>query len=161
MKRKPSRRAAAAAYEIGYCKPPKHTQFKPGQSGHLDGRPRGQRNFRTAVGEALKEKITMREGDRTRTVSKMDAIIQVTFNKALKGDAKGLVAFLQLVRWAGLMDEEPELSSTESISAEGEAILAGYLERQGLKPHQERSRRPNQKRSPTRQQKKKNSEDKT
>jgi hypothetical protein len=63
----------------------------------------------------------------------MDAIIQVTFNKALKGDAKGLVAFLQLIRWAGLMDEQPELFSTESISAEDEAILAGYLERQGLR----------------------------
>ena len=89
MKRKPSRRAAKdAPYEIGYCKPPKHTRFKPGQSGHPSGRPRGQRNFRTAVREALKEKITIREGDRTRTVSKMDAIIQVTFNKALKGDAK-------------------------------------------------------------------------
>ena len=64
----------------------------------------------------------------------MDAIIQVTFNKALKGDAKGLVAFLQLVRWAGLMDEEPELSSAEAISAEDEAILAEFLERHGLKP---------------------------
>ena len=65
----------------------------------------------------------------------MDAIIQVTFNKALKGDAKALAAFIQLARWAGLMDEEPELSSAESISAEDEAILAGYLERHGLKPH--------------------------
>jgi hypothetical protein len=162
MKRKPSRRAAEdAPYEIGYCKPPKHTRFKPGQSGYPSGRPRGQRNFRTAVREALKEKITIREGDRTRTVSKMDAIIQVTFNKALKGDAKALLAFLQLVRWAGLMDEQPELSSTESISAEDEAILAGYLERQGLTPHKERARRTKQKTSPTRQQKKKNPEDET
>jgi len=59
MKRKPSRRAAEdAPYEIGYCKPPKHTRFRPGQSGHPSGRPRGQLNFRTAVREALKEKIT-------------------------------------------------------------------------------------------------------
>jgi hypothetical protein len=135
MKRKPSRRAADdEPYEIGYGKPPKHTQFKPGQSGHPSGRPRGQRNFRTAVREALKERITIREGDRTRTVSKMDGIIQVTFNKALKGDPRGLVAFLQLVRWAGLMDEEPELSSADSIGAEDEAILTGFLERHGLKP---------------------------
>ena len=113
----------------------------------------GSRNFRTAVREALKEKITIREGDRTRTVSKMDAIIQVTFNKALKGDAKALVAFLQFVRWAGLMDEQPELSSTESISAEDEAILAGYLDRHGLKPQlrREAAGRRRQKTSPTRQ----------
>ena len=85
-------------------------------------------------GRRSKRKITIREGDRTRNVSKMDAIIQVTLNKALKGDAKGLAAFIQFARWAGLMDEEPEPSSTESISAEDEAILAGYLERHGLKP---------------------------
>jgi hypothetical protein len=123
-----------APYEVGYGKPPKHTRFKPGQSGHPSGRPRGQRNFRTAVRQALKEKITIREGDKSRTVSKMEAIIQITFNKALKADAKGLVAFIQFVRWAGLMDEEPEPSSSESISAEDEAILAEYLERHGLKP---------------------------
>ena len=111
--------------------------------------------------EALKEKITMREGDRTTHLSKMDAIIQVTFNKALKGDAKGLVAFLQLIRWAGLMDEQPELSSTESISAEDEAILAGYLERHGLKPLRRRPASRSRRRLRHRQQKKKNTEDKT
>jgi hypothetical protein len=138
MKRKPSPPAAEdAPYVVGYGKPPKHTRFKPGQSGHPSGRPRGLRNFRTAVREALKEKITIREGDRTRTVSKMDGIIQVTFNKALKGDPRGLVAFLQLVRWAGLMDEEPELSSAESIGAEDEAILTAFLERHGLQPSED------------------------
>ena len=160
MERKPSRRAAEdAPYEIGYCKPPKHTRFKPGQSGHPSGRPRGQRNFRTAVREALKEKITIREGDRTRAVSKMDAIIQVTFNKALKADAKALVAFIQFVRWAGLMDEQPELSSTETVSEEDEAIVAGYLERHGLNPHKERTRRPKQT-SPTSKRRRKSPEDK-
>ena len=150
MTHKPPRRLGKdEPYEVGYGKPPKHTRFKPGQSGHPSGRPRGQLNFRTAVREALKEKITVREGDRTRTVSKMDAIIQVTFNKALKGDARGLVAFLQLIRWAGLMDEQPELSPTESIGAEDEAILAGYLERQGLKPRKETTRRRKQEISDT------------
>ena len=150
MTHKPPRRLGKdEPYEVGYGKPPKHTRFKPGQSGHPRGRPRGQLNFRTAVREALKEKITVREGDRTRTVSKMDAIIQVTFNKALKGDARGLVAFLQLIRWAGLMDEQPELSPTESIGAEDEAILAGYLEREGLKPRKETTRRRKQEISDT------------
>jgi hypothetical protein len=166
MKRKTSRRAAEdAPYEIGYCKPPKHTRFKPDQSGYPSGRPRGRRNLRTAVRDALKEKITMREGDRTRNVSKMDAIIQVTLNKALKGDAKAFVAFIQLARWVGLMDEEPELSSTESIGADDEAILAGYLERLGAKPQKldGKNRRPKRKSksSSTRQQRRKGPEDKT
>ena len=161
MKRKPPRGSGDGPYEIGYCKPPKHTRFKLGQSGHPSGRPRGQLNFKTAVREALKEKITIREGDRSRTVSKMDAIIQVTFNKALKADAKALFAFLQFVRWAGLMDEQPELSSTETINEEDEAIVAGYLERHGLNPHKEVTPGPKQKTSPTSKKMRKSSEDKT
>jgi hypothetical protein len=80
----------------------------------------------------------------------MDAIIQVTLTKALRGDAKGLAAIVQLARWAGLMDEQPELSSTETVSEEDEAILEGYLERHGLKPRKERTRRSKQKKSPKR-----------
>ncbi len=140
MKRKPSPRSRQgasedASYEIGYGKPPKNTRFKSGQSGNPRGRPRGQRNLRTAVRDALKEKVTIREGDRTRSVSRMDAIIRVTFNNALRSDAKALAAFIQLARSAGLMDELPEPCSTESISADDKAILAGFFERYGVKPH--------------------------
>jgi len=84
----------------------------------------------------------------------------VALNKALKGDAKALVAFLQFVRWAGLMDEQPELSPTETISEEDEAIVAGYIERHGLNPHTERTRRPKQKTSPTSKKRGKSPEDK-
>ena len=108
MKRKPPR-DPDAPYEIGYCKPPKHTRFKTGQSGNPQGRPRGQRNFGTAVRDAANRKITMREGDRTRNVSKMDGIIEVTLNKALQGDFKAVATFIQFARCAGLTDEKPEL----------------------------------------------------
>ena len=162
MTRNPPRRAGKnEPYEVGYGKPPKHTQFKPGQSGNRKGRPCGQRNFRTAVRDALQEKVTIREGDRTRSVSRMDAIIRVTFNNALKSDAKAIAAFIQLARSTGLMDEEPALSSAESISADDEAIVAGYFERLGLNPHKERTRRSQQEKSPTKERKKKSLEDKT
>ena len=162
MKRKPPRRPGTdAPYEIGYCKPPKHSRFKPGQSGNPQGRPRGQRNFGTAVRDAANRKITMREGERTRNVSKMDGIIEVTLNKALQGDFKAVAAFIQFARCAGLMDEKVEPATTESISAEDEAILTGYFERHGLKPLKERIRRSKQKKSPARQQRRKSPEDKT
>ena len=51
------------------------------------------------------------------------------------------------------MDEEPELSSAESIGAEDEAILTAFLERHGLKPRESAPAEAED--APTRQQKKK------
>ena len=69
----PSSAVAEPPYDTGYGKPPKHTQFKPGHSGNPRGRPRGQQNFKTVIEQALNEKITIREGDRTRKVTRMEA----------------------------------------------------------------------------------------
>jgi len=35
----------------------KDTQFKPGQSGNLNGRPKGQRNLQTIIGDILEAKL--------------------------------------------------------------------------------------------------------
>ena len=35
----------ASDYAIGFCKPPRHSQYKPGQSGYLKGRPKGAREL--------------------------------------------------------------------------------------------------------------------
>jgi hypothetical protein len=94
------------------------------------------------VEETLREKITIREGDRTRTVARQDAIVLVTANNALKGDAKALAAFLQLVRLTGLMGEEPETLSRDFVGADDDAILAEFLEREGTISQKEQERTP-------------------
>jgi hypothetical protein len=64
---------AAPKYDIGYRRPPAHTRFKPGHRG-CGGRPKKQRNLRTVLEETLDERITIREGKRTRSVTKRDAM---------------------------------------------------------------------------------------
>ena len=116
---KPSSRQPAEApgdYEVGYGKPPKHTRFKPGQSGNPKGRPKGQRNFSTVFDEALNEKISLREGEQTRRVSKLDGLVRVTINNALKGDPKAFASFVQLARMRGFAAEEPIAPIQESWS---------------------------------------------
>jgi hypothetical protein len=46
---------------VGYRRPPRNRQFKPGQSGNPTGRPKGAKNFATALAEELDAPITATE----------------------------------------------------------------------------------------------------
>ena len=73
-------------YEVGFGKPPSRTQFKKGRSGNPKGRPKQSPNFRTMVKGVLTSPIPVRQGDKQRNVTKLEAIILQTSIKALKGD---------------------------------------------------------------------------
>lgn len=50
-------------YEIGYKKPPKDGQFKKGQSGNPNGRPRGSKNKKKVFDDILSQEITLANGE--------------------------------------------------------------------------------------------------
>ncbi len=84
----PSEAPTSTDYQIGYKKPPKHTRFKPGQSGNPRGRPKGTKNLKTDLMEELGEKIVVREGDRPQKVSKQRALLKSVVNRAIQGDPR-------------------------------------------------------------------------
>jgi hypothetical protein len=85
--------------DIGYKRPPKHTQFKKGQSGNPKGRPRKKtgNDFISLIISVLDEKICISEGGQKRSISKKEALIRSLYNKALNGDAKSIALMLQLI----------------------------------------------------------------
>ncbi|WP_428039521.1 DUF5681 domain-containing protein [Candidatus Avelusimicrobium fimicolum] len=75
---------APKQYEVGYGKPPKKTQFKPGQSGNPKGRTKGSRNgIYTYVQRELNSSITLTDGTR---ITKEQGLARQLTNKALRGD---------------------------------------------------------------------------
>ena len=87
--------SSAAAYRVGYGKPPREHQFQPGQSGNRKGRPKGTKNTLTLLREILDRKVEMRTGGILRKVSVREAMLTRFAESALKGDIKPAAFLLQ------------------------------------------------------------------
>jgi hypothetical protein len=74
-------------YDVGYGRPPRHSRFKPGQSGNPRGRPRRSGNMKSVVKRVMKEKVAVRQGESTRSVPMGQAILLAQATKAVKGDS--------------------------------------------------------------------------
>ena len=97
MKRKPPRGPGDGPYEIGYSKPPKHTRFKPGQSGNPRGRPKAEKSLGAALNDALKAKVKLRGNGKERGVSSRDAYFIRVVRDAIQGNAAAQRLLLALM----------------------------------------------------------------
>ena len=85
-------------YDVGYGKPPKSNQFKPGASGNPAGRPKGVKNLSTYLISELTEKLHVTEGGKQILITKFQAMIKSMVAMALKGDARARNEVLKLIR---------------------------------------------------------------
>ena len=84
------------ADSVGYKRPPREHQFRPGQSGNPSGRPKGARNFRSELREELSEVVTVRDGDREIEVSKQRALIKSLVAAAIDGNQRAAASVLAM-----------------------------------------------------------------
>lgn len=113
--------------DVGYKRPPKHTRFKPGQSGNPAGRGKNVHNFKTDLMEELREMIVIRENGRERKISKQRAFIKALVAAAIKSDVRAINAVVACTRNfdAGLDEEMPDAVDTEDLD-----ILEAFVTRE-------------------------------
>jgi hypothetical protein len=99
--------SARERYEVGYARPPKKTQFKPGQSGNPKGRPKGAKNEATILKGILNRRLEIREAGRARKISVLEAMLLKFTEDALKGNTKSAVFLLNRYRGFDGPETEP------------------------------------------------------
>jgi Family of unknown function (DUF5681) len=123
------------AYTVGYAKPPSASRFKPGVSGNVKGRPKGRKNLKTLIRQAMTAMITIQEGTSGRQVTKLEGVVLRQLQNALKGNDRSAMAVIKMANEMGLLDDTADASDTESnLSAADEHILKELLaHRRGVK----------------------------
>ena len=92
--------ASDSADRVGYGLPPRHSRFRPGQSGNPSGRPKRRRSFKRDIAAAL-DALGRAEGGKT----KQQAIAENLVNDALAGNP---VALKILTTILPALDDEEE-----------------------------------------------------
>jgi len=93
-------------FDVGYGRPPRESQFQPGQSGNPSGRPKKVLNtLQDVLREVAAEKIRVNEGGQIREVTKARFIVMSAVDRALKGDAAAMKLVLPLMEDAGAFGE--------------------------------------------------------
>lgn len=107
-------------YQVGYGRPPKHTRFKPGQSGNPKGKAKGLRNVATDVQQALNAVVRVSADGKPRKMSAQKAVIMRTVEKALRGDSRSAAQVIELMQ---RYNSDPPLARNAATSADDQALL--------------------------------------
>jgi hypothetical protein len=95
-----SAKIKSVSYEVGYGRPPRHTQFQKGRSGNPGGRPSRKRVARMralALREAYRA-ITVKEGARMVSLTAFVAILRSQIELAATGNLQAQRDFLAMIR---------------------------------------------------------------
>lgn len=115
-------------YEVGYGKPPKKGQFKPGQSGNPKGRPKGSKSFARVLADELSERIPVKEGGKTRRLTKMQAVAKQLVNQAMNGDPRARAEVLRQIRLH--LPDEGEVGADDLFTTDADrALIEDFLRR--------------------------------
>ena len=111
--------------KAGYCKPPVHSRWKPGQCPNPRGRTKGALNFKTELKLMLEAPIVVHENGKPKRITTVRAVLLRLREGALKGNDRCLALFLEHAArvLGGLAMETPG-----DISKDDQAILDAYRE---------------------------------
>ena len=118
--------------EVGYKKPPRRTQFKPGQSGNPKGRPKKPKTVADVFLKQVSKNVTISIGGKVERKSMLEAIAIKHINKAATGDAKSTALVLNALKPL----EDHQDNNLPELLSHFRAIHAARLAADPIRPRQ-------------------------
>jgi hypothetical protein len=119
VRRRVGNKLGADESDVGYGKPPKAHQFKPGQSGNPKGRKKGIRNEATILQDLLQYKVSITERGKTRKIPLMEAMLRKIAEDGLKGNVKSVTFLLNRYQTILIGDD----SARQTLSEDDKVVL--------------------------------------
>ncbi len=95
-------------YEVGYCRPPKDTQFRKEHSGNPRGAPPKQQQELADVASVLNEPIFVNRAGTRRKMGSFEVSVRKLVGRALKEkDLNAIQEFIRLCETLGIMEPPP------------------------------------------------------
>lgn len=126
MPRKPRDHNAPKDYEVGYGKPPTHSQFQKKQSGNRLGRPKGAKGLKTYLEEALAKHIS--HPHTGKRIPKAALTAEAMVNESIRGNVAAFTAIMRATGGPG-DDTGPAAAAALDLTPDEEALLLDYLSR--------------------------------
>jgi Family of unknown function (DUF5681) len=119
-----TRRTPPGDHEVGYGRPPKHSQFRKGQSGNPKGRPKTpkepraitKRQIRADVLSSMERPVTVTIDGRPTQVPIYRAIIDQLLIKAVKGDYRSIRLVMETRQALVQEHEDAQCAMAEIVS---------------------------------------------
>jgi hypothetical protein len=108
-------------YEVGYRRPPREYQFKPGHSGNPRGRPKERRTMYDVLNDLVERKVSTN----TSEVSGIEAMVRRIIKDAMNGGPRAFRLFVKFARRADLFSDifgRPKRIGTDPIKEITEEI---------------------------------------
>jgi hypothetical protein len=126
---KARRGADSQTAAVGYGRPPLASRFKPGMSGNPKGRPKGCKNLKALIREAMTASISIQEGQKARRVSRLEGVVLRQLQSALRGNDKAALAVIKMALQLQFLEEPAGAAGDNVLSNEDERILAELVAR--------------------------------
>jgi hypothetical protein len=107
----------------GYKKPPRHTQFKPGQSGNAKGRPKRSTAPADVVRKQVRKIASVTVGGKVQKMSMLEIIAMKQISQAASGDHKSAL----LVFGALKANESDQNNNLPELLQQFRTLHAGHV----------------------------------